>query len=232
MSMLICPLCGKSNSLKKFDPSRFDNDIYTHRVKGLGRGRGFKVVEKDSILGNNFTTQLIGDRVLEIASLLISQGAISTSKALTVFQSKKEPLADNDKLKRTFDELKAELRLVERERKNWKDHAESLEIRIVELNNQLEKVKRQSDLLDSEAKTLEIVNEEMVRESNKWEIEAETLESDLNKVYAEIDEMVEWIESSLNLHEARFWDPVETLKMRIMDMIDILNDNKPQCNLH
>ena len=38
MSQLVCPLCGRFVSLKIFDPSSFESDIFAVDVRGLGRG--------------------------------------------------------------------------------------------------------------------------------------------------------------------------------------------------
>jgi hypothetical protein len=75
MSQLLCPLCGRLVSLKYFDPSGFDDDIYVVEVKGLGRGKGVKVVGKYSILGeDDETVRLIGERSLTLLKLLIEHG--------------------------------------------------------------------------------------------------------------------------------------------------------------
>jgi hypothetical protein len=66
MSMLVCPLCGKSTSLAKFNPSDFDDDIVVQTIHGLGRGRGFEVVSRESALGNSDVTSLVAERVLMI----------------------------------------------------------------------------------------------------------------------------------------------------------------------
>jgi len=70
MSQLVCPLCGRFVSLRNFDPSGFDSDIYAVNVVGLGRGRGFAVSESFSILGNPAVTGPIAERCRRILSFI------------------------------------------------------------------------------------------------------------------------------------------------------------------
>jgi len=43
-------MCGRFASLRFFDPTSFDADIYAVDVRGLGRGKGVKVVSRTSVL--------------------------------------------------------------------------------------------------------------------------------------------------------------------------------------
>ncbi len=67
-----CPLCGKVNSITRYDPSNFDNDILIVKFRGLGRGKGFEVAEKYSLLdgSNPALLALIRDRVAVIHDFL------------------------------------------------------------------------------------------------------------------------------------------------------------------
>jgi len=75
-----CPLCGRSVSIRKFDPTEFDDDVNGIRFEGLGYGRGFGVAEKGSILeSGDPVLALIGDRVLEISRFLMDAGILTQS---------------------------------------------------------------------------------------------------------------------------------------------------------
>jgi len=43
-------MCGRFASLRFFDPTSFESDIYAVDVRGLGRGKGVKVVSRTSVL--------------------------------------------------------------------------------------------------------------------------------------------------------------------------------------
>jgi hypothetical protein len=45
MGQLMCPLCGKFNSLRFFNPNRFELDILGVDTRGLGRGKGARAPE-------------------------------------------------------------------------------------------------------------------------------------------------------------------------------------------
>ena len=72
MSLWQCPICGKRNSIKLYDPTDFDNDIFLIKVRGLGRGKGFEITKKYSLLKgeNPELLELISDRVAVLYDLL------------------------------------------------------------------------------------------------------------------------------------------------------------------
>ena len=80
MSLLVCPLCGKSNSVDLFDPSDYALDIYVYDVRGLGRGRGFDRGPQRSILGDDEITPIIKDRVLDIVQMLIDNSCLTSEE--------------------------------------------------------------------------------------------------------------------------------------------------------
>ncbi len=43
-------MCGKTTSIRNFDPESFEDDIYLVRFRGLGRGKGFEIAAKESLL--------------------------------------------------------------------------------------------------------------------------------------------------------------------------------------
>jgi len=70
MSQLACPLCGRYVSLKCFDPSNFESDIYAVNRTGLGRGKGFAVGPRFSVLGDITITAPIAERCRIILGLI------------------------------------------------------------------------------------------------------------------------------------------------------------------
>ena len=75
----MCPLCGKFVSVSKYDPSGFEDDILLVQVRGLGRGKGVKVVGKYSLLDGvldgeeTHVLEQIRDRVSRIHALLFEE---------------------------------------------------------------------------------------------------------------------------------------------------------------
>ncbi len=78
MTMLLCPLCGKKTHIDQFDPENFADDIFVQEIKGLGRGKGFKVTEVTSIFdnSNDDTIWMIKERVLQLAKILKDEGEL------------------------------------------------------------------------------------------------------------------------------------------------------------
>jgi hypothetical protein len=77
MSLLVCPLCGKSSSTRYYDPSDFKLDIYAKDVVGLGRGKGFATTREYSLLGNPEALAPMRDRLLDLVGLLRNHDIIS-----------------------------------------------------------------------------------------------------------------------------------------------------------
>lgn len=62
--------------MKHFDPRFFEDDIYGVEVRGLGRGKGFEVADKYSLLDDPAITGLIADRCHRILHLISDKGYI------------------------------------------------------------------------------------------------------------------------------------------------------------
>ncbi len=72
MSLWICPICGKQCSIKHYDPTDFVKDILILLLRGLGKGKGFEVSERYSLLDGSDPAllALIRDRVAVVHDFL------------------------------------------------------------------------------------------------------------------------------------------------------------------
>ena len=80
MSHLVCPLCGKNAPLSTLNPSVLDLDLKVVSFQGLGRGKGFKVSEKWSILGDDDVTPVISERIVDLCKMLVNEGIIKKDR--------------------------------------------------------------------------------------------------------------------------------------------------------
>ena len=86
-------MCGKSGS-EIFSPTE-DQDIYAVEVKGLGRGKGFKIVDKYSIFDpENESVQNIGNRLLELLELFLDKGCLEPDDVYAILPEDEEDLQD------------------------------------------------------------------------------------------------------------------------------------------
>jgi len=72
LSHVVCPLCGRSVPIDGFDPSEFVDDVFAQAFSGKGRGKGFRVADKFSVLGEEGYYDLLksmADRALRLVRL-------------------------------------------------------------------------------------------------------------------------------------------------------------------
>ena len=92
MSLFICPICGKQNSIRLYDPTEFDLDITAIQKVGLGRGKGFKVIDTFSILAKGDpTVEMIKDRILLLSKALLDNDCLSRRDVLSALQIRVVP---------------------------------------------------------------------------------------------------------------------------------------------
>lgn len=77
-------------SLRTFNPQSLDVDIYIQEVKGLGRGRGFKVVDRTSALDIMSITQPIKNRLIDLVVMMSENDLLSKEEISEMFGFKEE----------------------------------------------------------------------------------------------------------------------------------------------
>ena len=100
MTHLVCPMCGLSVPLQKFNPEDVELDINVVSFRGLGRGKGFEKTNVESILGDDYYTPMIGARAKAICNLvngtsLLNGIVFSDLKRIAQMNSPKEPKQNN-----------------------------------------------------------------------------------------------------------------------------------------
>ncbi len=157
MSLLLCPLCFKSTSLRSFHPSSFPLNICVQEVKGLGRGRGFRVVSRTPILYQPEFKQIrgmIGARVLELLELLVRTGDISKDQVLVQLRSgprRDETNARDDEVRA----LKAALEESNRRFTKSEQEGEALSARIVSLEDEAKSYRASKEESETELASVE-----------------------------------------------------------------------------
>ncbi len=114
------------SSLKHFDPQSLDRTIYVQDVRGLGRGRGFKVVGKRPVSNTSPAVQSIKLRLLDLALMLYEDDLLSgeeVANKLGLPQEDQSALreecaavqADLEETEEQLEEVKDELKEARRE---------------------------------------------------------------------------------------------------------------------
>ncbi len=85
----VCPLCSKSSSVRSF-PSGEGKDIILQSFKGLGRGKGFAVVERESGLGDRYLCIAVKERLLSLMAAFVDHGYV-TPRELTEVATRVKP---------------------------------------------------------------------------------------------------------------------------------------------
>ncbi len=134
---VVCPICGKSSSLKSF-PAGGGTDIVLQTFQGMGRGKGFRVVERESGIDDRKLAEALKPKLLGLLAVLAAHGHITRPEIVDSVRGaanapRIELPADADARTR---ELAAEL---DAERKT----REFLEDEVTDLQNGMSKFLRQ-----------------------------------------------------------------------------------------
>ena len=77
-----CPVCSKLTPVLTFNFDRPIDDIQIVTFRGRGRGQGFEVASRRSILYDNPTVRTLGNRAVAVISLLIRHGIFTEEYVL------------------------------------------------------------------------------------------------------------------------------------------------------
>jgi len=85
LSHIVCPVCGKGSFLGSFAPERMEDNIYVYSVKGLGRGKGFRITTTDSIVHSPEYLRVrerLASRMITVLDLLARTNTISKEQII------------------------------------------------------------------------------------------------------------------------------------------------------
>ena len=158
MTQLVCPLCGRHLSLAKYDPSGYDDDVYGVEVTGLGRGRGFAVSERYSLLSDEAVMDVIKARCRRI--LWFAEGV--------------EP---------PHPEAMAKLQRINKDWAAWGADAERLlrekDIEINRLGSMYNTVVKRNNGVLGEQSALVARNEELEGKNRQWQVAYQELKANV-----------------------------------------------------
>ena len=159
MSMLVCPLCGKQSSLRRFDPSGFHEDIIAIEKRGLGRGMGFEEVARYSLLGTGSPAlSLIKDRVLVLVEVLDIGSRVPSERSLRAELEDEALAVKVEGLEQRIGELLDPLNEMTRERNRLRGEVEALEVEVEELRQENASLSERLDEQENECENCEIAN--------------------------------------------------------------------------
>lgn len=133
--MLACPICGRLVSINHFDPRGFEDDIYGVNVRGLGRGKGFEVTDRFSLLDDPWVVGLIADRCHRVLNL-IERGSASPPGEVGKLRAT---------LQQTLDRLKQTQRLVAEQEADLATQEQAIHLQ----ETVTERLRRQVDELEA-----------------------------------------------------------------------------------
>ncbi len=73
---VVCPICGKSSSLKSF-PAGGATDIVLQTFQGMGRGKGFSVVSRQSGIDDRALAEALKPKLLDLLAVLAVHGHVT-----------------------------------------------------------------------------------------------------------------------------------------------------------
>lgn len=190
-NQLQCPLCGRSVSISKFDPTDFVNDVIGIRFVGLGYGQGFGVAGKGSILDSGDPVlDLISHRVLEVSLFLLDAGIITKSMLESCFPVLASNTEARVKLSSEVDALEVDNEELENKNKWFKNEVVKLESEIDALEVDVENLERKNAGLKKEVEKLREQQESGVEDEGEDEDETDEIDDDIAEITSMLEEAI------------------------------------------
>jgi hypothetical protein len=191
-------MCGRFASLRYFDPTKFDSDIFVVDVRGLGRGKGVEVVSRTSALDNPEIVVPIKNRCRELIRIIDRK----PPPTMDEFASQQRELQvwkmNALDLRKEGNDQQAQLVDMEGNMLHWKKKAQNserrsrdLEAKIADDESTIRRWMNHSDKLSEKVHELTLQNNQLAKK-----IESMTEEEEL--AVEEMDEILELINSSVN----------------------------------
>jgi len=204
-------MCGRFASLRFFDPTSFDADIYAVDVRGLGRGKGVKVVSRTSVLNVPEIVVPIKNRCKELIRIIDGKlppkkDEISTLKRdLLAWKNRALDLQkqENDQQALVVD-MESNMLKWKREAQNLKRRNRDLEAKIADDESTICGWMNHSDKLSAKVHDLTLENKRLVKKIGSM-MEEEEL------AVEEMEMILERINSSANSDFEFLIDAVEFL---------------------
>ena len=204
-------MCGRFASLRFFDPGSFDADIYAVDVRGLGRGKGVKVVSRTSVLDVPEIVVPIKNRCRELIRIIDGKLPPKKDEVATLkrdLQAWKNSALDlqkqgNDQQALVVD-MESNMLKCKREAQNLKRRNRDLEAKIADDESTIRGWMNHCDKLSVKVHDLTLENKRLVKK-----IENMTEEEEL--AVEELDEILELINSNVNEDFEFLFDAVSFL---------------------
>ncbi len=78
---VVCPICGKSSSIKTF-PAGAGTDLVLQTFRSLGRGKGFQVATRESGIDDKKIAQALKPKLLGFVSVFVDHGHVTTDEII------------------------------------------------------------------------------------------------------------------------------------------------------
>ena len=204
-------MCGRFASLRFFDPSSFESDIYAVDVRGLGRGKGVEVVSRTSVLDVPEIVVPIKNRCRELVRIIDGKLPPAKDEVATLkndLQKWKKSALDlqkqgNDQQAQLVD-MESNMLHWQREAQNMEKRNRDFEAKIADDESTINKWMNHCDNLNARVNNLTLENNKLVKK-----IESMTEEEEL--AVEEMEEILEMINSSANTDFGYLVDAVRFL---------------------
>jgi hypothetical protein len=229
MSLFKCPLCGKRNSLRLYDPSNYESDIIGIDVTGLGRGGGFVDIDNFSLLDDSHLTTLITERCRKILGFIKGSEPASNIELQSYIKANREWSEWGKNAQRELNEKNAIISDFESEKRRLNNENYSLReqlkhrgpsIHQVE-NEQLQKdlnkwvkwgAQAEKQINDLSSSTRRLENEITRLKQANTKLREQIDESDDENIYeVEMEELLERINDSSNTDYNNLSDAIDWL---------------------
>ncbi len=92
-SHVVCPLCGKSSPIRSF-PAGDGKDILLQTFRGLGRGKGFEVIDRSSGLDDRNLCGAVKPKLLSLLNVFVDHGHVLPAEVTALAGGDVPPTSD------------------------------------------------------------------------------------------------------------------------------------------
>lgn len=199
----MCPVCGKSSSLKTF-PAGVGDDLMLQTFRGMGRGRGFAVVSRESGIDDPALATALKPKVLGLLGVLVAHGHVTRSEISNSFGDEEETTAEgfSSPTPANASEMESELAAERKTRAILEQEVTELQMGVTRLLRQWREEEQRVAILQRDLDRLREPSARLIEATSEGALTLELLRAELRGICRGRKELNELVQNMQAIVEA------------------------------